>query len=1152
MRLRKLALAVGLASVLGAEMASALGLGEIKLLSTLNQPLEAEIKLLQARDLSKDEILIGLAANEDFQRAGIDRLYFLTDLRFSVMLDGPNGPVIKVSTRKPVREPYVNFLLETQWPNGRILREYTLLMDLPVFSDESIRPVESARTTPQRRAAPSPSRSIPRAPEQAQSAEPSEAAPQRKPTPQTSPKAQYGADVYGPVGSNDTLWEIALKVRPSRGYSVQQTMLAIQRLNPEAFINGNINLLRKGQVLRVPEATDIDAVTERQAVNQVAHQNNQWSGNTSGQSEGAQLEGSKRRAASRAAQQSVSGRLKVAGGEARENLQAGRAAGEVGGDIESLQNDLAISMEELDRSRRDNNELKDRVGELEDQIQTMERLLEVSSQELRAMQLGSKANDIARSEADKQSSMTSESKSVLEGDVAASSTEGEIVAGEEVGPNGDAAQAEVVVAKKVDATKVVRTQQPKEPSFMDLIMDNILYIGGALAALLAGVFLLMRRRKDDDEDDAVDFDYEPSPVAEQPVPEEQEIAEAFPETEEALELQDGLELQDDVAESFEEEAFDLDDVVTTESQTGDAVGEADIYIAYGKFDQAEEMLLAALESDEQNSAARLKLMEVYVETQELGKFDRQYAAVQSTENAEAIARATDLRQQFDDAPAYIEMSEDASTDDGLEPLESTADTVEDAFDFDFGEEEAAPSADSELSLDEDFGLSFESNLTGETSESADSEEEFTLDVDDELSTAELGYYLGLDLDLDLGLDSDSTEQTDTPQEGSQGADLDLGASEVGIEASDDEFTLDLEESDFTSDGLDLDLDLELDDASASTDFDLDLDLDSDEELKVDLELDADDSEVKTSGLDIMDFSLEDESFESGSLEVIEDNEPSVEVSEEIVSEVEAQELAVDDIDADLAALDTELDGDLALDLDFDTSSEDSEPPTLDDAEDNSFDLALEDTKDGDAFDIDMDDVDLDALDQEVDALSADLDVSEVVGAEVVDEPALSGGSDDFDLSFDDSDVLSDLDAGSVEKVEGLAEESEVDEIPVLGALEAEAETETEFDLAADLGLSAEDLEVSNASTEDEMFTEALSDLPMPEDVMADDEMTDEDLDAELDFLADTDEAATKLDLARAYIDMGDQEGAKDILDEVVEEGNDEQKQQAEELLTRMS
>jgi pilus assembly protein FimV len=90
------------------------------------------------------------------------------------------------------------------------------------------------------------------------------------------------------------------------------------------------------------------------------------------------------------------------------------------------------------------------------------------------------------------------------------------------------------------------------------------------------------------------------------------------------------------------------------------------------------------------------------------------------------------------------------------------------------------------------------------------------------------------------------------------------------------------------------------------------------------------------------------------------------------------------------------------------------------------------------------------------------------------------------------------------------------------------------------------------SAQDDVFSEALSELPEPEDALAgDDDLTDEDLDAELDFLADTDEAATKLDLARAYIDMGDQDGAKDILDEVVQEGSDEQKQEAEELLSRI-
>ena len=133
MRLRKLALAVGLASVLGSEMAIALGLGEIKLNSTLNQPLNAEIKLLQTRELSLDEILIGLAGKDDFKNAGVDRVFFLSDLKFQVIMGAAGSTVVRVTSKKPVLEPYLNFLVETQWPTGRILREYTLLMDLPVF-----------------------------------------------------------------------------------------------------------------------------------------------------------------------------------------------------------------------------------------------------------------------------------------------------------------------------------------------------------------------------------------------------------------------------------------------------------------------------------------------------------------------------------------------------------------------------------------------------------------------------------------------------------------------------------------------------------------------------------------------------------------------------------------------------------------------------------------------------------------------------------------------------------------------------------------------------------------------------------------------------------------------------------------------------------
>ncbi|MGH1373524.1 MAG: FimV/HubP family polar landmark protein [Cellvibrionaceae bacterium] len=1168
MRLRKLALAVGLASALSTELASALGLGEIRLLSTLNQPLEAEIKLLQAKELSENEILIGLAGSDDFQRAGIDRLYFLTDLKFSVVLDGPRGPVIKVSSRKPVREPYLNFLLETQWPNGRILREYTLLMDLPVFSDDSVRPVQSARTSTPRASTPTQTRATtPAARQEPQPREERAAAP--KPRTQTqrqqsSRVSQGGSDVYGPVGSNDTLWEIALKVRPNRGYSVQQTMLAIQRLNPEAFINGNINLLRKGQVLRVPSAGDIDAVTERQAVNEVAQQNNQWSGSAR-RGEGAQLEGSKRRAPSRTQQQSVSGRLKVAGAESREDLQAGRAAGEVGGDVESLQNDLAISLEELDKSRRDNSELKDRVEELEDQIQTMERLLAVSSQELRAMQLGIESNNQAQTEAtdgasDGDSASVTEPSTDAEAELTAqdSSSESSLESSSDAADTAkdsvaDTAEAKAVAPNKVDPSKVVRSAKPKESSIMDVVMDNILYIGAALVALLAGIFMLTRRRKQDEEDAGFEQD---ETVFVEPTEEEEGVSQIFEEPETELEAPEEFELEG------QEDELDLDEAVSTESQTGDAVGEADIYIAYGKFDQAEDMLLKALGENDQDFAARLKLMEVYVETQELEKFDQQYSSIQSSGNSDAISRAADLRQQFDDAPAYIAMSEaDAEVEgDSLDQLgeSSLEESTEDSFDFDLGDQDAdttvvAESSDDSLSLDEDFGLNFESSLTSEEPAAEAGDDEFTLDVDEDFSVSDLDDDLGLDLDLDLGGDD-----SDSQLEASDDLELSLDSELTAPESADsEEFSLDLDDTALNSDSTDFELELDTA-ADDSEGFELDLDLSGEDSNGVELDpaLDAE-AETATEEFEGFDLSLDDSAGSELESSIFEGGE---------TADLEGLDLAAADLDADLASLDAELDADVpAVEADV-TESESSE---------ESFDLSLEDEA-GDAFDVDMGDVDLDALDQEVDALSADLDVSDVfdtdASGEQVEETSLES-----ELSIDSADAETDEVAGEPEGFDLSDSEFDLD-IPTLGAetpefdiesesgetaadVESESEVagepevvaeEPEFDLAADLGLSAEDIEAGASSSEDEVFTEALSDLPMPEDVMAGDEMTDEDLDAELDFLADTDEAATKLDLARAYIDMGDQDGAKDILDEVVEEGNDEQKQQAQELLTRMS
>src|SRR5690554_1805099 len=112
----------------------ALGLGELKLESALSQPLKAEIELVDTKGLTKWEIKPTLASQEDFERAGVDRVYFLTKIDFKV-----EGDRIVLTTREAINEPFLNFLVEVNWPAGRVLREYTVLLDPPTYSEENFK-----------------------------------------------------------------------------------------------------------------------------------------------------------------------------------------------------------------------------------------------------------------------------------------------------------------------------------------------------------------------------------------------------------------------------------------------------------------------------------------------------------------------------------------------------------------------------------------------------------------------------------------------------------------------------------------------------------------------------------------------------------------------------------------------------------------------------------------------------------------------------------------------------------------------------------------------------------------------------------------------------------------------------------------------------
>lgn len=290
-RLRTLVRAIAAASVLTSGMAHGLGLGEITLKSALNQPLDAEIELLEVRDLSSGEVIPSLASPEEFSKAGVDRLYYLTDLKFTPVVK-PNGKsVIRVTSSKPVQEPYLNFLVQVLWPNGRLLREYTVLLDPPLYSPQA------AASAPQ---APVSAPRASRAPRASQAQAPA-------PVRTTAPA---GSETYRTV-SNDTLWEIAQRNRTDR-VSVPQAMLAFQELNPGAFVDGNINRLKSGQVLRIPTEQQMLERSPREALSQVQAQNQSWRRCASSRRRSA-VPGSRRRGASRSGAASGSAAARASG-----------------------------------------------------------------------------------------------------------------------------------------------------------------------------------------------------------------------------------------------------------------------------------------------------------------------------------------------------------------------------------------------------------------------------------------------------------------------------------------------------------------------------------------------------------------------------------------------------------------------------------------------------------------------------------------------------------------------------------------------------------------------------------------------------------------------------------------------------------------------
>lgn len=311
-KLARVVVLMTLMAMLGPVTSFALGLGPITMRSALNQPLLAEIDVhsLQPGDL--DKLAIRLASHDDFKRVNVERSAFLSRIKFALSVRDDGSAYVKLTTTQPVTEPYLDFLIEAKWPRGRALKEYTVLVDPPVLTAETPAPVQQATVAPvfAPRAAPRPQSKRPirkarPAPVTELEPEPSsrrfnqpktklvtpvfkprgrpveeDMAPATIPAPQPSLSSDPDSLNYGVVRRNDTLSEIAQEMRTeseqAASVSMQQLMLALLRSNPKAFIRGNINQLKAGVTLRIDDPFVLQELSQSEAVAEVRTQTIAW------------------------------------------------------------------------------------------------------------------------------------------------------------------------------------------------------------------------------------------------------------------------------------------------------------------------------------------------------------------------------------------------------------------------------------------------------------------------------------------------------------------------------------------------------------------------------------------------------------------------------------------------------------------------------------------------------------------------------------------------------------------------------------------------------------------------------------------------------------------------------------------------------------
>ena len=565
-------------SVLWPSLSWALGLGEIHLNSALNEPMRAEIDLIAATPDELTALRAELANREAFTRYGIDRPPFLSTLTFKVGKGKDGRDVLLVRSTDAIPEPFVTFLVEVNWARGRLMREYTVLLDPPVYTPgetaSSATPVTAPTSVaPARRAAPAPT------------PPPASRAPAANPPSVSSAPAEPAAPITGNtyrVGKGDTLTKIARSLHSDSPAAVDQTMMAVYRANPDAF-GGNINILRRGAVLRIPGGDDIAALNQAEATSEVRRQMSEWHGGGGAPS---------------------GGHLRL--------VTPGAGGGATGGGDTNAANAEAQA-------------LKDRVKDLEGQLAESHRLIDIRNSELSALQRKLGVPQAAPTPAPTPApaaappappahvtpAPAANAPPPVTAPPPAASTPAPLPPPVESTSPPTPVPAPAVVPKKPAAAPA------ESGSWIDWLADHWWAPAAVIVALIVLLAVAARRRRQGGggdlnrfgETDVANF-RDPSAKLGMRKGEDSFVVEESGEH--------PMPAFDAAADSLADTHSDIkapEDTMSSESAVnldqGDPLAEADFHMAYGLYDQAADLVRIALEREPDRRDLRLKLLEIY-------------------------------------------------------------------------------------------------------------------------------------------------------------------------------------------------------------------------------------------------------------------------------------------------------------------------------------------------------------------------------------------------------------------------------------------------------------------------------------------------------------------------------------------------------------